>query len=176
MAVSALSVRRLIVGCGDHYFEDWYCVDKYDLPHHKHSPDLIADVLEGLPFPDGSYDQIHLGHLLEHLPFDRAHEAVAECWRLLASGGRLAVVGPCIELAIRTGQPDWLLEIIRAHPTPDMPGLGHEWTPTTALTLEVVRKGIDVAPELVDVAEVMPPTWPNPSDAPWQCAILATKP
>jgi SAM-dependent methyltransferase len=136
----------------------------------------MGDILEGLPIPDESFDQAYLGHLLEHLPLDRAHEAVAECWRLLASGGRLAVVGPCIELAIRTGQPEWLLKIIRAHPTPDMPGLGHEWTPTAALTLEVVCKGIDVPPELVDVSTITPPDWPNPSTAPWQCAVLATKP
>lgn len=164
------------LGPGNHYAEGWLNCDKYDLPHHERRPDLMADVLEGIPLADGSFSKVFASHVLEHLPFDRAHEAVTECWRLLAPGGRLAVVGPCIELAIRTGQPDWLLRDIRVHPTPEMPGLGHEWTPTATLTLGVVYAGTGGIGELVDVATITPPEWPNPSTAPWQCAILATKP
>lgn len=179
MAVSALTSRRLNIGPGNHYAPGWLNVDRHDLPHHDHPPDLMGDILEGLPFDDGSFDQAYCGHVLEHLPFDRAHEAVAECWRLLAPGGRLAVVGPCIELAIRTDQPRWLLRDIVNNPTPETPGLGHEWTATALLTLLVVQRGIEdmlVLPKLVDVATIRPPEWPNAEpDAPWQCAVLATK-
>jgi SAM-dependent methyltransferase len=172
-----LDTKRLNLGPGNHYAEGWLNVDKYDLPHHKRRPDLMVDVLEGLPLPDGSFSKAYAGHVLEHLPYAQVPQVIAECWRVLAPGGSLAVVGPCIELAIRTGQPRWLLRDIIANPTPEMPGLGHEWTPTALLTLIAVQRGIGLpVTELVSVEEITPPMWPNPSLAPWQCAILATKP
>lgn len=176
-----LDTRRLNLGPGNHYALGWLNVDKYDLPHHDHRPDLMADVLDGLPLESRTFDQVYAGHVLEHIPYDKVPHVVAECWRLLRSGGRLAVVGPCIELAIRTKQPQWLLEQIVGEPTPENPGLGHEWAPTGLLTFEAVRDGLNRSPaiiadlRMVPVAEVAPPEWPNPCVDGWQCAILARK-
>lgn len=170
-----MSGIRLNLGPGAHYAADWINIDKFDLPHHDRSPDLIHDFLEGLPFDDASVEQVYAGHVCEHVPYDLLPGLIAECWRVLAPGGRLAVVGPCLELAIRTNQPSWLLNDIIANPTPETPGLGHEWTPTAFFTLRAVRKAIPGA-QLVPVETIAPPTWPNSSLAPWQCAVLASRP
>jgi SAM-dependent methyltransferase len=174
MAVPALGLLRLNIGTGEHYADGWVNVDRHSLPHWPKAPDLMADVLEGIPLEDGCACKIFLAHILEHLPYDRVPRALEECRRLLAPGGQLAVVGPCIELAIRTGQPSWLLGHILANPTPEAPGLGHEWTPTAFFTLRAVQTVFPGA-ELVPVETIASPEWPNPSLAPWQCAVLATK-
>jgi predicted SAM-dependent methyltransferase len=168
---------KLNVGCGNHYAEGgWVNLDRHDLPHHDHRPDLMANVLEGIPLEDNSCEQVFASHFLEHIPWASVPDVVAECWRVLAPGGRIAVVGPCLEFAIRTRQPMWLLEQIVGDPTPETPGLGHEWAPTGLMTLEAVRRVIGLAAVLVDVKTISPPEWPNPSLAPWQFAIRATKP
>jgi predicted SAM-dependent methyltransferase len=179
--------ERLNLGAGNHYAVGWINLDRYDLAHHEHRPDVVWNVLEGgLPWDDQTFEQVYAGHFLEHVPYIRAADVVQECWRVLAPGGQLAVVGPDIEAAIRTNQPMWLLRQIVGDPTPETPGLGHEWVPTGLLTLEVVKRGIYMGDEawpegrdkpcLVPVAELAPPTWPNPDLAPWQCGVLATKP
>lgn len=173
---------RLNLGPGAHYAPDWVNIDRHDLPHHDHRPDVLHDILIGLPFDDASCEQVYAGHLLEHIPYDRVPALIAECWRVLALGGRLAVVGPDIEAAVRTKQPRWLLEDIVGAPTPDAPGLGHEWVCTAFTALWIVRAGLELvgadpkAAELVPVESVTPPTWPNPSTAAWQFALLAVKP
>lgn len=166
---------RLNVGSNDHYAEGWTNVDRWSLPEWRRPPDFVANVLDGLPFDDGSFTQVYLGHILEHIPYDHAHEVVAECWRLLAPGGRLCVVGPCVELGILTRQPDWLLRQMCVSTSQEREGIGHAWTPTALLTVEVVRRGIDVVPTQVPVGAIQPPEWPNPSLEPWQCAMVAAK-
>jgi SAM-dependent methyltransferase len=179
-------VRRLNLGPGNHYADGWINADRYDLDHHDHSPDVLVDVLGGLPWDAGRFDQVYAGHLIEHVPFERVPELVAECFRVLAPGGELAVVGPDIEAAIRTDQPMWLLRQIVGDPTPETPGLGHEWVPTGLVAHYLVRRGwaamdpwhpaTGALVRRVPVGELAPPRWPNPALSTWQFGILATKP
>ena len=52
---------------------------------------LRGDALR-LPFPDGSVDRVIISEVLEHIPEDG--EAIAEAWRVLRPGGRLAATVP----------------------------------------------------------------------------------
>lgn len=52
------------------------------------------DLLEGLPFADGSTPWIHAFHVLEHLDLHEARAFLVECRRVLRPGGRLRVSTP----------------------------------------------------------------------------------
>lgn len=155
---------KLTLGSGPHYAESWVNFDLY-AEHADVRGDLFA-----LPFPDATFTHVYAGHVLEHLPYDRLTEALTEARRVLVSDGRFVAVGPCIELAVQTAQPHWLLDAIIRHGVGD--GSGHVWTPTAPLTLAAVRAVFPTA-ELVPVATITRPEWPNPSTAGWQCAVAA---
>jgi SAM-dependent methyltransferase len=61
-----------------------------DLGRERHPHlELVEGDAEHLPFPDGSFDAVVGGFVLNHLP--APERAIAEAARVLASGGRLAV-------------------------------------------------------------------------------------
>lgn len=157
---------RLTIGSGDHYAEGWVNIDRW-----RSDTDMRADVF-ALPFADDVFEQVYAGHVLEHLPYAAIPAALTEVRRVLRPGGRFAVVGPCIEAAVRTNQPPHLLAAIIADPTPETPGSGHEWTATRGFTLAAVRTVFPEA-EAVPVSSIDKPEWPNPSVVDWQCAVLA---
>jgi hypothetical protein len=157
---------KLTVGSGDHYAPGWVNIDVAD----QRPLDVRGDML-ALPFRAATFEQIYLGHVLEHIPWKQIPGALHELRRVARGDARIMVVGPCLDLAVRSGQPRWLLDAIVAHG--DGPG-GHAWTPTAHLTRLALEAGglPRVAP--VPVAEVVPPAWPNPSRAEWQCAFAAS--
>lgn len=157
---------KLTVGSGDHYIEGWVNIDRW-----REQTDVRCDAY-ALPFPDDAFDQVYAGHVLEHLSYEDIPLMLHEVRRVLRWDGRFVVVGPCIEAAVRTRQPQHLLEAIIADPTPETPGVGHEWTPTAQLTLAAVQTVFPDA-ELVPVTSIDKPTWPNPSTVEWQCAVAA---
>lgn len=62
-----------------------------DLPDKVQALALRADALR-LPFTDATFDRIITSEVLEHIPDD--HGALAELFRVLRPGGRLAVTVP----------------------------------------------------------------------------------
>lgn len=54
--------------------------------------DVVADLNERWPFPDGRFDRIFANHVLEHVP-DVIH-VIDEAWRVLTPGGVLIARGP----------------------------------------------------------------------------------
>lgn len=148
----------------------WVNVDL--LWHGVTRPHVYADGF-ALPFHAGSFDAAYLGHVLEHIDFDVLPALGVELRRVLRPCAVVMTVGPDIDKARATNQPPSILESIA-----DLyggPG-GHKWVATEGLTVEAcVRLGL-IRVAAVDVAEVMSPDWPNPTCAPWQCAVVAVAP
>lgn len=175
----------LNLGSGDHAnvvtqcHGNWLNVDKYSMVHWPQQPDIIADVLTGLPFDDHTFDRCYLGHFLEHLDYEtELPVALAEVRRVCQPGAEVRIVGPCVHKAQAMGlDPTWIRTVLDIHGHgPDVPaGIGHRWTPTTEATVQAAREHLD--PEAVEVSlgSVCPPAWPNAEwSALWQVAVAAT--
>lgn len=160
--------RGLNVASGEHPHPDWLNFDFLPQPGLH----LRASIFD-LPFPADAFPRVYVGHTLEHLPWESIPDALAEVRRVLVPGGQLAVVGPDIERALQTGQPQILLDAILVDGPESGPG-GHKWTATGLLTLVAVRTVFPDAVE-VPVAAVDRPEWPNPTTVGWQCAVVARK-
>jgi ubiquinone/menaquinone biosynthesis C-methylase UbiE len=65
-----------------------------------------ADSEDSLPWPTESFDVITLTGVLHH--FYRPHDALAEMYRVLRSGGRLLVLDPCFFPPLRQAMNLWL--------------------------------------------------------------------
>jgi Methyltransferase domain len=131
--------------------------------------DIRATVYR-LPFRDGMFSKVYLGHVLEHLEYQRIPEALAEVQRVLASGAEVMVVGPCLDKARALGDWQMVRAITPADP-PDLSGCGHAWAPTTELTIAAMIAGGLADVEEVPVSKVSRPEWPNTVPwAAWQCA------
>lgn len=74
---------NLNLGCGYHLVEGYVNIDN----RSEVNPDLICDVIEGLPYPDNSVDSIRAHDFLEHIPIGKTIGVMNEIWRVLKPGG-----------------------------------------------------------------------------------------
>lgn len=132
-------------------------------------PHVYADGRR-MPFPDGCFEAAYLGHFLEHLPWESLAGALADLHRVLRPRSPVMVVGPAIERAVSQQEPQFILEAIIGEGD-EGPG-GHQWVATERLTLRAMCLAGLTDVSRVDVATVLPPEWPNPTTAAWQCAGL----
>ena len=58
------------------------------------NPDLVCDVIEGLPYPDNSVDEVRAYDFLEHVSIGLTVRVVTEIWRVLKPGGRFESLTP----------------------------------------------------------------------------------
>jgi ubiquinone/menaquinone biosynthesis C-methylase UbiE len=80
-------MKRLNFGSAFDIHEGWVNLDKDD-----HGQDVIADVLEGLPFEDDYFDGVVANHVLHMFTWDELIDALTELARVLRSGGVLRVI------------------------------------------------------------------------------------
>ena len=79
---------RLNLGCGKEKLDGYVNIDaRADV-----KPDVVHDLSQGIPWPDGSVDEVRAWHFLEHLEDQVA--IMGEIWRVLKSGGVLAFEVP----------------------------------------------------------------------------------
>lgn len=90
-------MKCLNLGCGYRYIESWDNVDFVSTGKSVRAHNL----LQGIPFPDNTYDVVYHSHVLEHFPKDRAANFIKECFRVLKKGGVLRVVVPDLEGIVR---------------------------------------------------------------------------
>lgn len=173
----------LHLGSGPHYVQGWINLDLNDWEGWEHSPDVLGSVYDMPVIPDASMDKVYCGHLLEHLVWETVPKALKEIKRIMAPGGVLCVVGPCMDKAIATRQPQWLLDEIPAgwngEGMPD--GFPHCWTATTDLTREALETTFDHDKIVeVPITQISLPEWCNTAPAyrpmvgMWQVSFLVT--
>lgn len=164
---------NLHVGSGTHPSDIPGWVD-LDLCVNAETRPTVAGSAFKMPFPDGTFDRIYMGHLLEHLRWeDELLEGLEEVRRVARPGAEVMTVGPAMEKAVATGQPAWLLDAIISE-APAKDSSGHQWVATEGLTVRALERGGMKNVRAVDVATIMKPQWPNVSQAPWQCAVWCT--
>lgn len=81
------------IACGDSYVDGWVNLDYVPL-----SPAVIqANLLGRLPLADAAADVVYSSHFLEHIPRKRVAGFLAECFRVLRSGGLIRLVLPDLD-------------------------------------------------------------------------------
>ncbi|MDD1767693.1 MAG: class I SAM-dependent methyltransferase [Methanomassiliicoccales archaeon] len=95
-----LGKERFVVGVDYSLNAVKSCLRRYR-PHQ--SPNLIMSDVCALPFADNSFDVVIASHILEHLVAADRNQAVAECRRVLRSGG-MAIVHVFSEHDMRYGK------------------------------------------------------------------------
>lgn len=158
---------KLNLGSGTHPTDlpGWLNVDLTSRRCH-----VAADAL-ALPFARAAFEAAYLGHFLEHIRWADLAALGVEIRRVVRRGGRVMVVGPDLVRALVRREPDAVLDAIAdIGPGPER----HKWLATQALTLDACRELRLRRIRAVNVAEVGPPEYPNPSRVGWQCAVEAT--
>jgi len=84
-------MSKLEVGCGRRVTPGFL---RADANPNVGALDYCGDVAGRMPWPDGAFDEIRAVDILEHIPYRRTGDALAEWARLLAPGGRLYVQVP----------------------------------------------------------------------------------
>jgi predicted SAM-dependent methyltransferase len=91
-------MKYLNLGCGSRFHPDWTNVDFVSTGEGV----IAHNLIQGIPFPDESFDVVYHSHLLEHLPKSQAQPFILECYRVLRPQGILRVVVPDLEEIART--------------------------------------------------------------------------
>jgi predicted SAM-dependent methyltransferase len=89
-------MRRLNLGCGSIYRKGYVNVDAHD----RTVADLLCDA-SALPFRERVFDAVEGAHVLEHLGYIRAIQALSECYRVGRRGAALIIETPDIEESFR---------------------------------------------------------------------------
>lgn len=87
----------LNIGCGAHFDTSWTNID-----FKKTGDGVIAyNLLEGIPFPDNSFELVYHSHVLEHFSKQDGIHLMKECFRVLKPNGIIRVAIPDLEQIVR---------------------------------------------------------------------------
>lgn len=89
--------KMLNIGCGATHHPDWVNLDVSS----SDSSVLPVDINNGLPFSADSISVCYSSHLFEHLDKEGARYFLAECMRVLKSGGVIRLAVPNLEGIVR---------------------------------------------------------------------------
>jgi predicted SAM-dependent methyltransferase len=164
-------LQGINIGSGQHYAEGWFNTDIIPTDKGK-QPDLLIDIHDFLDtFEKHSFKKAYVGHVLEHVAWGDELTCVIQSIAYVAE--TVMVVGPCLDKAMRTSQPKWLIDGIVAPDEIDQHPWSHKWTPLESNTFYAIQQA-GFIPEIVDIGSVNQPEWPNPTVAPWQTAMKFT--
>jgi ubiquinone/menaquinone biosynthesis C-methylase UbiE len=83
-----VDLRTLDVGCGPAKQEGATGIDQFELP----GVDIVADLNQRWPLPDGSFDKVVFRHSIVHLASLEA--ALREARRMIRTGGEIEIISP----------------------------------------------------------------------------------
>lgn len=86
---------RLELGAGSRKLPGWTSID------NNGACDITMSLVDQLPFPDESTEEIYASHVLEHFHHPELLHILSECRRVLKPGGRLRLAVPDAKLYIR---------------------------------------------------------------------------
>lgn len=87
----AVVTTKLDLGCGKNKVApDFLGVDSIGFP----GVDLVCDLSKTWPWKDGSIDEIHCSHMIEHLEPDERIHFVNEMYRVLKIGAKATIIAP----------------------------------------------------------------------------------
>lgn len=86
--ISEQRTLRLDIGSGNHVREGWIGIDL------NPSATIEWDLSWGIPFPDGSIDEIHSEHCFEHFDRRSLDVLLRECFRVLKDSGTISFSVP----------------------------------------------------------------------------------
>ena len=155
-------LQGINIGSGQHYAEGWLNTDIIPTDKGK-QPDLFLNIHDyKTTFTQHEFRKAYVGHVLEHIPLDEMTDVIQS---IAYIAKEIMVVGPCIEKAIATDQPQFLLDSIAAPKDTNSHPWSHKWTPTEELTFNLIKQaGYD--PVIVEIKTVKKPEWPSPTSAP----------
>lgn len=96
LKANAVSIDRLLhplrldLGCGKNKREGFTGVDVRQFP----GVDVVADLAKPWPWPDGSVEEVHCSHMLEHVPRLQRPPFFNELHRVLRPGGKATFITP----------------------------------------------------------------------------------
>jgi predicted SAM-dependent methyltransferase len=85
-------VSKLEIGCGERKQKGFVGIDLRDC-----GQEIVWDVREGIPLPDGSVDEIISSHTIEHFSDDEVREVFKEIYRVLKNGGTTYHILPHVD-------------------------------------------------------------------------------
>lgn len=183
------------VGCGPHRADSPWI--NLDVVHRlgEIEPDIVVERHDPLGgFDDGTIDRIYLGHVLEHLPWDRdaeghdLHTFLETCHAKLDAHGDVLIVGPDVLRTIKgykRGDAAMPWEIVVAVIEGDdafqyggaaWEGARHQWNASAErVILALTAAGFALTREVPMNDTELLDDWPVVSRAEWQSAVHARK-
>lgn len=135
-----MTARRLNIGCGPYPQAGYINIDK----NPRMKPDIVRDVLRGLPFDDSSFVEVKATHFLEHVPRTELIFVLDEIWRVLVHRGLFHFVVPLEEpysLDHLQSFCSWSFDSLVRPETPDYYQASFRWTDMEKAVLE--PKGVN---------------------------------
>ena len=74
---------KLNLGTGKRKLEGYVNIDN----RPEVDPDVVCDVIEGLPYHDNSINEVRAFDFLEHIPLGKTIKAIEDIYRVLKPGG-----------------------------------------------------------------------------------------
>lgn len=84
----------LNLGCGSKKLPGFVNVDGYENDRSK--PDVLHDLTKPLPWDDGTVDEVHAYHVIEHFHRWEVPAILTDWARVLKPGGKLVLECPCL--------------------------------------------------------------------------------
>lgn len=179
---------HLNIGCGPHRAPaPWWNLDVIHAP--ELDPPIVPDqvVTESLVVTFGaeSVERIYLGHVIEHVAWDRLPDFLRDVYDVLAPGGEVMVVGPDVLRAIIRHQAgvepmSLVLSTLEDATFPadgwEWDGARHQWNAHEARVVGALSRfgGFETV-EPVGMESHRLDAWPVVSRVKWQCAVWARK-